>query len=504
MLEENSFLENNETDIYNIYNHQELLIQKKKLKVIHFECGKSNSLISQLKKTEIIPSQMNIVPNNELKMTDFEEAAYAIQNFTTETKIREFGQLEINRFKLGWHMAELVRSGKYKSSQLSREEKGNRQAEGRQILSFFQGSNALEYNSNWINVLYFFMLTNDTHRNAWKEFEANIRKAIKHLRIVQPEEIKKGKTNTIKAIMKKQLLEQFNICIATALAINPHFYQKETFEAKELAYKLRKANYFNHYLVAYPLINFIDNLPEDIDLTNVSVDQLSVIDFNIINSRKMFLTPRFINLDELFQFAFMESISHEKSWNLSEERIEYVRKLFYEFNNINVSYAKPLQIGIRRLPTQENYYVQEINLSGKQYSLDKIRIAVANIRLGIKECCLGVEDTTIMRNRTDFIEFLKEACDNKKGKVDFLLFPEFYLPMQWLSDVLTFVRKSGITIIAGLQYITRGTKAHNTIGIFTQICSGKYKSAGMIIREKNDYAPFEKAVSIERVSMCRS
>lgn len=203
---ENTILENVEDKNYCIFNYPELIIQKEKLKVLYFECGKSNSLINQLKKTEIIPSQMNIVPDNDLKMTNFEEAAYMIQNFTTETKIRDFGQLEINRFKLGWHMAELVRNGKCKTKQLSNVQKVNRKNEGQQILSFFKGSNALEYNSNWTNALYFFMLTGDVHRNAWKQFEINIRVAIRNLRIVQPEAIIKGKSNTLKSRMKKQLI----------------------------------------------------------------------------------------------------------------------------------------------------------------------------------------------------------------------------------------------------------------------------------------------------------
>lgn len=485
-------LENVDNNIYCIYNYRELLIQKEKLKIIHFECGKSNSLIKQLRKTKIIPSQMNVVPDNDLKMTDFEESAYMIQNFTTETKIRDFGQLEINRFKLGWHMAELVRNSKYKTNQLSKEEKIDRQTEGEQVLSFFKGSNALEYNSNWINALYFFLMTYEMHRYAWKQFEINIKTAIRELRIVQPEAIKKGKTNTLKSRMKKQLLEQLNICIATALALKPDFYKKESQEVKVLAYKLRKANLFNHYLVSYPLINYVDSLDENMDLTSITIEQLSYIMFNIPESRKMRFTPRFINLDELFQFAFLESISHDNTWHITEKRIEFIRNVFYKINNINMNVAKPLQIEINNKEIFENYYVQNINLTGKNSNLEKIRIAVANIKLGIRECCLGVKSSEIMRNRTSFINFLRETYEYENGKVDFLLFPEFYLPIQWISDVLSYVRKSGITIITGLQYITRGDRAHNTIGIFTQICSGKYKSSCMIVREKNDYAPFEK------------
>lgn len=495
ITQDNKILKNVDDNIYCIYNHNELLLQKDKLKVIFFECGKSNSLINQLRKTKIIPSQMNIVPDNDLKMTDFEEAAFIIQNFTTETKIRDFGQLEINRFKLGSHMSELVRNSRYKTKQLSKEDKINRQNEKDNIISFFKGSNALEYSSNWINALYFLMLTSSSaYRNEWKQFEGNVRMAIKELRIVQPEAIKKGKTNTLKSKMKKQLLEQFNICIASALALNLNFYKKESLEAKSLARKLRAANLYNHYLVTYPLINFADSLNEELDLTDIMIEQLSQLSFSIINSRKMKYTPRFINIDELFQFAFLESISHDNIWHLTEPRVQFIREVFYKINNIDTNFAKPLQIEIKNKNVFEDYYMQEICLEGQRYDLGKIRIAVANVKLEVDDCCMGLKSKEILRNRTDFINFLRQAYENDKGKVDFLLFPEYYLPLQWISDVLSFVRKSGITIITGLQYFTCGNQAHNTIGIFTQISSGRYKSSCMIIREKNDYAPLEKRI----------
>lgn len=490
LTSENNILKKIEKNIYSLPGYKELLIQKDKLKVIHFECSKSDSLIKQLKKTEIIPSQMNVVPDNDLKMTDFEESAYMIQNFTTETKIRDFGQLKINSFKLAWHMAELVRQSKYKQKHLSTEEKGDRQTEGKQVLSFFQGSNALEYNNNWINALYFFLMTHDTNRNAWKQFESNVRTSIRELRIIQPEAIKKGKTNTLKSKMKKQLLEQFNICIATALAINPNFYKKESQEVRDLAYKLRRTNLFNHYLVAYPLINYVDSIDANIDLSSITIEQLSYINFKISESKKIQFSPRFINLDELFQFAFLESISHTNIWHLTQERMEFIRDVFYSINNIDVNYAKPLQIEIGNEGRFGNYHVQNINLTGREVDLEKVKIAVANIKLGIKDCFLGVDRKVIIRNRTNFIRFLRETYEN--GKVNYLIFPEFYLPIQWISDVLSYVRKSGITIITGLQYVARDGIAHNTIGIFTQITSGKYNSSCMIVREKNDYAPFEK------------
>lgn len=76
--------------------------------------------------------------------------------------------------------------------------------------------------------------------------------------------------------------------------------------------------------------------------------------------------------------------------------------------------------------------------------------------------------------------------------MDYLVFPEFYLPISWIQDVLTFTRKTGITVISGLQYISQNGNAHNVITVFSQIKSGRYNSAVLFAREKNNYAPLEK------------
>lgn len=107
-------------------------------------------------------------------------------------------------------------------------------------------------------------------------------------------------------------------------------------------------------------------------------------------------------------------------------------------------------------------------------------------------------------NRKDFINFLRQSYDER---VHFLLLPEFYLPIQWISDVLAFVRRSGITVITGLQYVVANKVAHNNVAVFPAIKSGKhgnYMSSCMFVREKNDYAPMERCIWNHDRANCKS
>ena len=75
-----------------------------------------------------------------------------------------------------------------------------------------------------------------------------------------------------------------------------------------------------------------------------------------------------------------------------------------------------------------------------------------------------------------------------------MLLPEFYLPHEWIKEVLRFVEKTGMTIISGLQYKVINGYAHNYVALFAPIYSGQFGNfinSCILVREKNDYAPME-------------
>ena len=290
-----------DTNKYALAGIENLIIQKNKLKIIFFENGKSNSLIKQLKKTEIIPSQMNMVPRNDIQITDFEEAAYAIHNFTSDTKLRDLGKLEINKLKLSLFMSGLALNSRDRLTiESPREEKVQRQLEKDKIIDFFKGSNAIEYNCNWMNAMYFILMSSGKSLKEWNRFEDNVRGSIKEVKILNLEEVKRNRVARVKSKMKKDLQHQFDICISTVLALNPLFSKKEKHEILELCYKIRKANLFNQLLVSIPLVNYLNGVTKDIDLSNIAIDKMDSSLLTLELNRKLKLSPRFINLMNYF------------------------------------------------------------------------------------------------------------------------------------------------------------------------------------------------------------
>ena len=501
LVEKNNILVNVESGKYTINKYPNLYIQKEKVKIMYFNKTGSKTLINQLLKTITYPSQMNVIPDTELSLVDFEEAAYAKNGIGVETKIRDIGQLEIDRFQLGWHMSQIVMNNRVRKKYVTREEKVRRQNESDSILRFFQGVKALEYSSNWINAMYYFMLTSDTNRYAWKQFQGNIIDAIKQIKVSDIEDVKRNKKRRISSKLKKDLALHFDICISTVLALNIQYCRKEKKTVLALAKKMRKANLFNHHLVSYPLINYSDDIDENCDLTNILPEQIHSMNLLIRDSKKSKLSPRFINLDEIYQYVFLRKFCNGGNYYGDEDntvvkkKLEFIENYFYEVNQINRGTASHLAITIKNEMHNE-YILQKIELGNKCAVKEKIKIAIANIKLDTKRCCLGLacgDDVEIDRLR--LIDFMYRAYANgKNDKVDFLVFPEFYMPLQWISDVLAFVRKSGITVVSGLQYVTSGHQAYNNVAIFAPVNTGRYTSSVLFAREKNDYAPMERQI----------
>lgn len=497
LVEQLELLEIRENKLYSFLDRKNLYIQKEKVKIVYFEGGKSQSLIKKLEKTELIPSQMNIVPSADISIMDFEEAAYLIKGFQNQTKIRDLEQIEVDRFGLASYLTQFLQITSDKSIGIYEEQKRWKNKEIEKIINFFRESKCLEYFSNWINVLYIMVINND--KVGFRKIENNIRNAIKELKVKELDSIKKGKHREIKSRMKKCLLQHFEICESVAFAIYPGFLKSKK-KRIELALKIRSANLFNHHLVTFPLVNYANNINETKDLSKLTISDIRESNYAIQNSPKIKWSPRFISLDEIFLWTFLKNEYKGGNYysNVTDSEMKKIVSFFFRANNINANYAQPIKLEIRNDRLVNGYLLQSITL-GKEVKINgdkKIKFAIANINLDTKICTAKIDrPNNIFINKSDFYGILKNAYDSK---VDFLIFPEFYLPVEWLKELLTFARKTKITIVTGLNYVTfdnnESRRAINNVAVIAPFTNGYYENCFLLVREKNDYAPNEKEI----------
>ena len=138
---------------------------------------------------------------------------------------------------------------------------------------------------------------------------------------------------------------------------------------------MRKANLFNHHLVSYPLVNYSDDIDENCDLTNISPEQIYSMKLLIRGSKKSKLSPRFINLDEIYQYVFLRKFCKGGNYYGDEDnavvkkKLEFIENYFYEVNQINRGTASHLAISIRN-EMHSQYILQKIEL-GKNVLLKR-------------------------------------------------------------------------------------------------------------------------------------
>lgn len=87
--------------------------------------------------------------------------------------------------------------------------------------------------------------------------------------------------------------------------------------------------------------------------------------------------------------------------------------------------------------------------------------------------------------------------------VNYIVFPEFYLPYLWLDDLMKFAKQNNITIITGLQYLTHNQQAYNfTVVVLGTQNNTYFRNSILLYREKNYYAPYEKVLLAQKAYKC--
>ncbi len=234
---------------YVLSDFPSLKIEKEKIKVIYINACESRAIIDIFnEKFRILPSQMNILPDYDLKLEDFNESAYSIENFDEQFKIRNIGNINIDAFKVSRYFSTLVLK-QCNIEAFSMESENDISKQMRNIEKFFVGSQGLEYYSNWMNYAYFLVLTRKY--NVLKKFYTRMKETIKEIKGNSLNHEIFNKYTLLCERTRKSLNRHLHICVATALAIDIVTIKKPFLKSfSNLANLLMESNMFNHTFVS--------------------------------------------------------------------------------------------------------------------------------------------------------------------------------------------------------------------------------------------------------------
>lgn len=494
----------------------ELSLQKGKIRCIYFDHNEPDAMIKLLCESSNLKPSMSdgfLMPDIDLAAKNFDDSAYSIGQDSGTIKVRNF-LFSANNYKASLFLNDLIRASKnvnvhdeshanYMDRQLS------------QIVRFYSFQQSIEYRSAWTNI-FNLILINERY-DYFLRFYDRTYKAIESISSNLVESIVPSKLEHILVRLKEALKEQLSI--SASIAIAPHSIKTVKEQISQLsnlsdeptvffvdsdkvfsnAQDIRNANMFNHHLLAYPLLSYLERVDCDTSLINICPHNLEAIfSSKKLDRDKTYFSPKFIHLDELYLWWFM--ISYYSGGNPFQGKIPDINRQFSDINQIDATLQT---ISESQIPLNTNDYLQYIKVTDSSEER-KVKTALASIYLDEHDDVIPVLENPDFdlspKKKGMLYKMLNEAKD-KEAKL--IVFPEFFMPIQWLQEILVFARKNKIAILSGLRYLVNGNQAYNYILVLQPFSSDRFKYALPLFREKNFYAPAEKIELARKQLHCK-
>lgn len=478
-------------------SYTNLRIQEEKVNCFYFKKNEEITLLDIYEETvKNNSSEKNLLPDKKILDESFKKSAYNIQNLENSDKIRDLGIVQNNNFKATKFINSLHRILKNTNvDKNSRDDYFDQENYFNQIEEFYHGSNSLQYSNSWraIFELYLICKENDRANRFWDHIYNEIKNiSLEHL---DENEIQKKNKKQILRRIKYDLKQKLQISIALAAALNPSFSRSTNI--KRMIDDFRKCNFMNHNLVSYPLLNYSSISDNSLIEINLSKLYSKSKDIFKLDSFKLKWSPRFIRANEFYIVKNIYSLL-KRSTEI-EDPIK-IQEKFFNYNNLKYS---NYSLGFLHNSKEEDIETYIVNLHN--YTKASPKVALLNTKISVddaKKALINQKDVLTVEFKSRIFNALNIA---KNEKVDFIVFPEFYLPIQWLFDISKFAIENNISVISGMQYVSINNKAYNNICmVIPCLFNGNFNSGLVLFREKNHYAPKEKINLAQNGYICKS
>ena len=489
-------------DNYSLSQISTLTIQKEKIKVVYVKHDEPRAIIDIYDKTiRVKPSQLDPIPDIDLKLEAFAEKVYDVENLSSKNKIRDIGQIDISSFEVGRFFSSLLynysRIDAFRSSKL----KKNIDENISQIEQFFSGSQSVEFYSYWGRYLCFLVMVQRTKGRKLQNDEGNARafckKIRKEIKNIKCNNLKKELYLTTKGLTKKlqeTLQSVLNVGLYMSLSLDFDACKKNFSNACNQVKKYIDANYFDDSLIPIPLSNYFE-YQKDVSFLKMTMKELGNISSDLEKSRKLKWSPHFIYYEEVMLLIFYQRHIKRRVDGKFSYVSDFISNLYRKINFIKT--VSPI-ISMDEESGIVGYRLNRVIIPSRKSFGNKIEVGVASVKFEVDA-----------KNPTDrwkpltydaklsFNNVLKGMFQySDYHDVKILIMPELYVPIYWIKDLIRFSKKTNIAVVAGLQYVEgKGNFVHNyLLNIFPlSVPLNRYGKESLIyIREKNDYSPIEK------------
>ena len=489
-------------DNYSLSQIPTLTIQKEKIKVVCVKHDEPKAIIDIYDKTiRVKPSQLDPIPDIDLKLEAFAERVYDVENLSSKNKIRDIGQIDISSFEVGRFFSSLLynysRIDAFRSSKL----KKNIDENISQIEQFFSGSQCIEFYPYWGRYLSFLVMVQRTKGRKIANDEGNARafckKIRKEIKNIKCNNLKKELYSTTKGLTKKlqdTLQSVLNVGLYMSLSLDFDACKNNFAKACDQVKKYIDVNYFDDSLIPIPLSNYFD-YQNEVSFLKMTMKELGNISSDLDKSKKLKWSPHFIYYEEVMLLIFYQRHIKRRTDGKFSYVSDFVSNLYRKVNFIKT--VSPV-ISMDEESNIAGYRLNRVIIPSRKSFGNKIEVGVASVKFEV--------DTKNPTDRWKPLTYDAKLSFNNvlKGMFQYsnyhdakiLIMPELYVPIYWIKDLIRFSKKTNIAVVAGLQYVEgKDDFVHNyLLNIFPlSVPLNRFGKESLIyIREKNDYSPIEK------------
>lgn len=530
--------------VLKLIGYDYLYCQSKKTLAYFFDHKESDLVIDKLKKElNERTSEFRDFPEEDENEETFENSAYHLQYDNSDAKIRTLKDYKEDRYGLTVYLSNKIFSALRHKTELSDKEIN-------EVLKFFKGSSCLNFYRLWERIFTYFLVNKNA--KAYVEFYLHCLEQIDKIKCAfdEKETHKQNIINTlieyldcaheISLSLNPKFIKQtqsafthFEFQMNKAIANMPMPFSlgfEPTRADSFWVIRFRQTNMLRQHYVVHPLLSYtVESKTKDFDLTSLTLDfskytldteliensprpvkfwectsATLFIRFKGFDKSKAKINDGYLLTDILGDVRKAENETDETLFTDNVDNEFYLESAFKLYQKINENHVPNYVLYGNNFRDQfytitpdtlkfdglKEVKVQEVKTNSNA-KLSHPNISFANTAVEEKSIIDSIRGTpNLSRERYKKISKILKAA--RKEKSDFLLFPEFFIPINLLSSLIRYSEKNQVLTVVGLEHVNVKSIAFNFVVTILPIEVNGIKDAVVVYRLKNHYAPVEE------------
>lgn len=203
------------------------------------------------------------------------------------------------------------------------------------------------------------------------------------------------------------------------------------------------------------------------------------------------------DLSLAFSFVNMHEINNPDN-NMPKAYKELINSYYmlnFRFRAINTDDAddsSPNAVKIKKILSDNDRAIQ-VNDTPLMKQNDKIKVAIANTYIPSSDAVNAIDDIP-NRSYARYRAFVKTVNEAIHTHSDMLIFPECYLPYEWLPILSRTCAKNHMAVVTGVEHLKISNNVFNLTAVILPYNDDKYPFSYVYFHRKTHMAPEEDSM----------